>query len=84
MKKTVKFLTNRRNISEKFGRGYIEQAFRRAVVHSDLLHGAENEPYMLRRDFTLVGTGRFSAEAPKVQGCSMPIRVKVEQENDLA
>ena len=83
-KKVVKFLTCRREITSKFTRGWVEQAFRRMVVRSDLLHGAENEPFMQRQDARLLGLGRTSAARPKVEGPAHSIRVKIEQEADLS
>ena len=76
-KKVVKHLTCRRKLTSKYTRGYVEQAFRRLVVRSDLLHGPENEPYLQRQDARLLGMGRTSAAPSKVEGPAHSIRVKV-------
>ena len=83
-KKTIKFLTCRRRVSEKFSRGYIEQAFRRLVVHADLLHGAENAPYLQRADHALIGSGRMNKGLKREEGPHHCVRVKVEQETALS
>ena len=79
-KSTIKHLTCRRALRSGFGRGFIEQAFRRLTVRSGLIHGEENAPFLQRRDAKLVGSGRSSAAPGRVQGPSIPVRVKVEQE----
>ena len=79
-KRVIKHLTCRRAISGKFGRGYVEQTFRRMCVRADLLHGPENVPYLQRRDHQLLGSGRLSQGHSKSEGPSHSIRVKVEQE----
>jgi hypothetical protein len=56
----LKYLTCRRGISQKFGRGYVEQAFRRQCVSSELLHGEENVPFIQCKDHLLLGSGRQS------------------------
>ena len=56
-KKLIKHLTCRRARGPGFSRGYIEQAFRRLVVRSDLRHGAENAPFLQRKDHVMAGTG---------------------------
>ena len=82
-KRVVKHLTCRRALKTGFGRGFIEQAFRRLTVRSTLIHGAENAPYLQRRDAHLLGSGRSSAAHSRSEGPSIPIRVKVEQEATL-
>ena len=79
-KKVIKHLTCRRTISGKFGRGYIEQAFRRLSVRAKLLHGPENAPYLQRKDASLMKDGRKSAGKGRVFGPMHSVRVKVEQE----
>ena len=79
-KRIIKHLTCRRERSAKFGRGYIEQAFRRVTVRASLLHGPENAPFLQRKDHKLLGTGRQSDSPSKVYGPACSIRVKVEQE----
>ena len=81
-KKTIKFLTCRRTVGAKFSRGYIEQAFRRLVVKSDLRHGEQNMPFMQRKDHVMVGSGLQTAAHIKSEGPMMSIRVKVEQEHE--
>jgi hypothetical protein len=83
-KRVIKHLTCRRQLSGKFARGYIEQAFRRMSVRASLLHGPENAPFLLRKDHLLLGTGRQSAAHNRVAGPHHCIRVKVEQEASLA
>lgn len=83
-KRVIKYLTCRRALSAGFGRGYIEQAFRRLVVRSALIHGEENADYLLRADARLLGTGRTSAQHSRVEGPVHSIRVKVEQESALS
>ena len=51
-----------------FGRGFIEQAFRRLVVRSGLIHGVENAPFLQRRDAQLIGAGRLSAGHSRSEG----------------
>ena len=80
-KKVIKHLTCRRAITGKFGRGYVEQAFRRLCVGSELRHGAENEPFLLRKDHVLLGSGRQSDANQRAEGPTHCIRVKVEQES---
>ena len=82
-KKVIKHLTCRRVVRAGFGRGYVEQAFRRLVVRASLIHGPENEAYHLRRDARLLGSGRVSAAHSRSEGPTHSIRVKVEQENAL-
>ena len=84
-KKVVKFLTCQRHIrAGVYGRGYIEQAFRRLVVRSALIHGAENESFLQREDARLLGAGRTTDAHSRVEGPSHSVRVKVEQEVSLA
>jgi len=79
-KKKIKHLTCRRALTASYKHGYIEQAFNRLVVGCDLLHGVENEPYLLRQDHALLGTGRHGPTNAAVEGPHLSIRVKVEQE----
>ena len=79
-KHTIKHLTCRRALRSGFGRGFVEQAFSRLAVRSGLIQGEENAPFLQRRDAQLVGSGRSSAAPGRVEGPSIPIRVKVEQE----
>ena len=81
-KRIIKHLTCRRALRAGFGRGFIEQAFRRLVVRSGLIHGEENAPFLQRRDAQLIGAGRLSASS-RSEGPSILIRVKVEQEAAL-
>ena len=81
-KKTIKFLTCRRAISASFSRGYIEQAFRRLAVRSDLLHGPENAPFLQRADHALASNGRMNAGLERASGPHHSVRVKVELENE--
>ena len=83
-KKIIKFLTCRRKVTAKFGKGYIEQAFNRLAVRSGLLHGPENAPYQLRSDHNLVGTGRRGDGRGRAEGPHMLVRVKVEFETENA
>ena len=83
-KKIIKFLTCRRRLSPRFRRGYIEQAFRRQVVRSDLIHGSENAPFLLRKDAKLIGSGCMNDYTGRAAGPALAIRVKVEQEIALA
>ena len=80
----IKFLTCRRAVSAKYGRGYIEQAFRRMTVRASLIHGPENAPFLQRKDARLLGTGLQSGTHGRVYGPDHCIRVKVEQEALLA
>eukprot|EP00327_Prymnesium_parvum_P004280 CAMPEP_0182824034 /NCGR_PEP_ID=MMETSP0006_2-20121128/15076_1 /TAXON_ID=97485 /ORGANISM="Prymnesium parvum, Strain Texoma1" /LENGTH=277 /DNA_ID=CAMNT_0024951007 /DNA_START=450 /DNA_END=1279 /DNA_ORIENTATION=+ len=61
-KNVIKHLTCRRRLRSDHGRGYIEQAFRRLAVRSDLLHGPENAPFLQRKDHRLLGTGCSNAQ----------------------
>ena len=61
-----------------------EQAFRRLTVRAGLIHGADNVPFLQRRDAWLLGVGRSSAAHSRSEGPSIPIRVKLEQEAALA
>ena len=82
-KRTIKHLTCRRALCVgRFGRGFVEQAFRRLVVRSSLIHGPENAPFLLRHDAKLVNVGRVSTAPKRIEGPSMSIRVKVEQEHE--
>ena len=83
-KNVIKHLTCRRALSQKFGRGYVEQAFRRQCVSCDLLHGDENVPFLQRKDHHLLGSGQLSGAHSRVEGPRCCIRVKLEQEADLA
>ena len=83
-KKVIKNLTCRRDISSKYRRGFIEQAFRRLAVRSGLMHGAANAPFLQRHDAKLVGLGKKNDAPMKVEGPHASIRVKVEQEAGLA
>tara|TARA_B110000046_G_scaffold183516_1_gene219765 strand:+ start:741 stop:1991 length:1251 start_codon:yes stop_codon:yes gene_type:complete len=83
-KRVIKHLTCRRGISQKFGRGYVEQAFRRQCVSSELLHGEENVPFLQRKDHMLLGSGRQSNAHQSAYGPQCCIRVKVEQELALS
>ena len=61
-KRTIKHLTCRRALrAGSFGRGFVEQAFRRLTVRASLIHGPENVPFLQRRDARLIGVGRVSA-----------------------
>ena len=83
-KRTIKHLTCRRALrAGSFGRGFVEQAFRRLTVRAGLIHGPENVPFLQRRDARLIGVGRVSAAPSRSEGPSMSIRVKVEQEYTL-
>ena len=83
-KKTIKFLTCRRKIGASFGRGYIEQAFRRLAVRADLIHGPENAPYLMRSDHRLLVDGRANEGLSRAEGPHHSVRCKVEQEIALA
>ena len=84
VKTVIKTLTCQRKIQAgKFGRGYIEQAFRRLAVRASLIHGEQNVPYLQRDDARLCGAGRFSSAPSRVEGPSHSIRVKVEQAQAL-
>ena len=83
-KKTIKFLTCRRSVTATYGRGYIEQAFRRLCVRSDLLHGPENLSYLQRKDHALIGTGRGNMGLKREEGPHQSVRCKIEQEHALA
>jgi len=77
MKKTIKHLTCRRNISRTatphtskagkskwkqiFTKGYIEQAFSRACVSESLKHGEDNLPYLQARDARTKAAGKANA-----------------------
>jgi hypothetical protein len=82
-KKVIKHLTCRRMVRAGFSRGYVEQAFRRLVVRASLIHGPENDEYLLRRDARLLGAGRVSAAHSRFEGPAHSVRVKVEQERAL-
>ena len=79
-KKVIKDLTCRRSLSQKYGRGYVEQAFRRMCVRANLLHGEENAPFLQRKDHHLLGSGHQSNAHSKAEGPHHCIRVKVEKE----
>ena len=79
-KKLIKHLTCRRNVTRAYSRGWVEQAFRRLAVRSDLLHGAENVPFLLRADHKLLGSGMLGNVSNRVEGPAHSIRVKVEHE----
>ena len=79
-KTIIKRTTCRRQIvAGKFGRGYVEQAFRRLSVRAGLIHGPENAPFLQRADARLIGVGRTSDGPGKLEGPCLSIRVKVEQ-----
>ena len=80
VKKIVKLLTCRRNMTARMQHGYVEQAFRRVTVRARLLHGAENAPFRSRQDHKLLGTGRRNDRGCKVEGPQHSVRVKMEQE----
>eukprot|EP00966_Prymnesium_polylepis_P024675 569183-Prymnesium_polylepis.2 len=42
-KRVIKHLTCRRALRAGFGRGFVEQAFRRLTVRAGLIHGPESE-----------------------------------------
>ena len=48
--------------SQTFKVGYVEQAFKRASVRTELLHGPENAAYLLRQDHRLLGTGKAATK----------------------
>ena len=79
-KKVIKHLTCRRNVTRAYSRGWVEQAFRRLAVRSDLLHGPENVPFLMRADHRLLGTGTLGKVSDRVEGPKDCIRVKVERE----
>jgi hypothetical protein len=79
-KHVIKYLTCRRSITHGYSRGFIEQAFRRLCVRADLLHGPENESFLLRADHKLLGSGLVGSGLASVEGPSLSVRVKVEQE----
>eukprot|EP00966_Prymnesium_polylepis_P029250 679112-Prymnesium_polylepis.2 len=54
------------------------------TVRSGLIHGAENAPFLQRRDARMLGAGRSSAAHSRSEGPSIPVRVKVEQKAALA
>ena len=83
-KKIIKLLTCRREISARFRRGYVEQAFRRLCVRSEIIHGEANEPFLQRSDARLLGSGRKDSAPASVQGPHILIRVKVEQDAEKA
>ena len=83
-KRVIKLLTCHRRIGLNFRRGYVEQAFRRLAVRSDLLHGPENEPFILRQDAKMLGSGRREDAPGRVQSAHMSVRVKIEQEAERA
>jgi hypothetical protein len=74
LKKTIKHLTCRRNISRTatdhtskasknkwkqiFAKGYIEQAFGRACVSESLKHGEDNRPYLQAKDARMKSSGK--------------------------
>lgn len=80
-KKTIKHLTCRRRITERFRRGYVEQAFRRLCVRADkLLGGPENARYLQRSDERLMNAGCSNKGRETVSGPRHCIRFKVELE----
>ena len=82
-KRVIKHLTCRREISVRYRRGWVEQAFRRLATRAGLIHGEANEPFLLHKDAQLLGAGRQASGSCKVEGPVHSIRVKVEQEYEL-
>ena len=78
----IKFLTCQRKISSQYGRGFIEQAFRRLTLtwRSARIHGEENAPFLQRKDALLLGHGRGYGGHSRIEGPAHSVRVKVEQE----
>ena len=90
MKKTIKHLTCRRNVSQTatdhtskarkskwkqtFSKGYIEQAFSRAVVSESLKHGEENAPYRLRSDVRMTSAGKVNTYKKFTEETPAPMR----------
>ena len=79
-KKVIKFLTCQRKISSQYGRGFIEQAFRRLTWRSARIHGEENAPFLQRKYALLLGHGRGYGGYSRIKGPALSVRVKVEQE----
>lgn len=80
-KKVIKHLTCRRRLTDKFKKGYIQQAFNRLAMRIDLRHGKANAAYMQRKDARLAGTGRAGVAHIREEGPMLSVRVKVEQES---
>ena len=90
MKKTIKHLTCRRSMSraatehtskarrskwkQTFTKGYIEQAFSRAVVSEPLKHGDENAPYLLRSDARMTSAGKVNTYKKFTEETPVPMR----------
>ena len=51
---------------QHFKKGYIQQAFSRAVVTERLGHGRENEPYLQRADWKRLQSGKSTTKYDKV------------------
>jgi len=83
-KNIIKHLTCRRRLRGGYGRGYIEQAFRRLAVRSNLVHGPENALFLQRKDHRLLGSGRSVSARDRLEGPHMSVRVKVAQEAENA
>lgn len=83
-KRLIKHVTCRRALSATYTRGFVEQAFRRLVVRSGLIHGEANAPFLQRKDAMLLDAGRASDGHSRAEGPTILIRVKVEQELERA
>ena len=80
LKKTIKERTCRRRLRsapsthtsgeltwlQHFRRGYIQQAFTRAVVAEKLGHGQENQPYLQRADYQRLKHGKTTKKYDKL------------------
>ena len=62
--------------SQTFKKGYVEQAFKRAAVRAELIHGEENAPYLLRTDHRLLGTGKAATKKAEADTSSAPLTVR--------
>jgi len=67
----------RKQGTQTFKAGYIEQAFRRACVREDMRHGEENMPFLQRADARRAAMGKASASKQALDGTSPVPRASV-------
>ena len=64
--------------SQTFKVGYIEQAFKRASVRAELLHGEANLPYLGRKEHRILGTGKASTSKQRAESSAFSIKEAIE------
>ena len=71
----------RKEWKQTFGRGYLEQCFRRLCVREALLHGKEDEPYLCREDWKLKWKGIKKERVREAREVPPTVRATLEHES---